>query len=331
MAVTRCCSLSVAGLIVLFVALGGAVVQADPGSTLSAEQNRLARMEQALENRQVELEDLENELLSHEYRMQQAQQALDAARKNYEESKAELAQAEREHQLNKSQDSERHLNRVKHSFAMAERGVDSRGRRLEFIQSNQKDIKTQHDAAQAAVAQGQNQVTEQQRKVDQLVQAMLTKAENSQRTAAAPPTVALSRPKVPAPSVAALQVTEAPAAEVVELEREIDPELLDYVRREEARLRGVLEEGDDKQTFRNLMLDPSGGESLPFEFLGGNQYRLVAPVAAGRQTYKINTWRFRRTIPAEDAGERYVFIFDARRLARPRLVMFPEYVLSNLD
>ena len=64
---------------------------------------------------------------------------------------------------------------------------------------------------------------------------------------------------------------------------------------------------------------------------GLDQYRVIVPVTAGRQTYKVNSWKFRRTIPADDNGERYVFVFDARRLSRPRLVMYPEYLLPKLD
>lgn len=329
MAVMRCCSLLMAGLMMV----GGVGSVAQTQSLLTVEQNQLARMEQSLENRLVEVEDMENELLSHDYKLKRAQEALGSVRSNYEQSRRELQQAERDHSLNSSPDSERQLHKARHSFSMAERGVDSRSRRIEIIQSNYGELKSQLDEARAAATQSKNRIAEQQRKVEQMVQAMLVKAEAAERAAAtrrvAPP---VSKPQVPPPSVAALKpVVEAAQAQPAP-ELKVDPELLDYVRREDARLQKLLQDNvGSKQTFRNLELNSSKGESLPFEFLGHNQYRLVAPVSAGQHTYKINTWKFRRTIPAADEGVPYVFIFDARRLSRPRLVMYPEYVLSRLE
>ncbi|WP_323843926.1 hypothetical protein [Microbulbifer magnicolonia] len=284
----------------------------------------------------VEVEDIENELVSYEYKLERAKESLDKARMHYEESRRELQQAERDHQLNGGSDTERQLNKAKHGFAMAERGVDSRNRRVEFIQTNYDELKTQLETEQKAVAQTKGRISAQQGKVEQMVSAMLAKAEAAQRSAAVEKNAApASKPQLQAPTVAAVAVVpEVPAPEVAaEVTQEVDPELLDYVRRERARMDKLLADKNDegKHTFRNLEMRASGGEPLSFEFLGHNQYRLVAPVEAGRQTYKINTWKFRRTIPADDDGVRYVFIFDARRLSRPRLVMYPEYVLSQLD
>lgn len=319
-------------------------------SNLTVEQNKLARMEQSQENRLVELEDVENEMLAYEYKLKRAQESLSKARENHEQTLKELKAAEREHKLGANTDTERALHKAKHAYSMAERGVDSRNRRVEIIESTFGELESRLKASQASVAAGESRLTAQQAQVDKLVKAMLVQAEKekeaSRKAAAAPaapkpslaaleqPTMpALQAPQEPAPSA------EAPEPEVEEVsqavEREVDPELVDYVRGERERLQkllGELGEGDSgKQTFRNLSLRPSGEDSIDFEFLGENQYRLIAPVSAGRQTYKINSWKFRRTIPSDDDGERYVFIFDARRLSRPRLVMYPEYVLKQLD
>ena len=340
MAVNRSCALIFAGVLGVFGWCGSVLA----ASSLTVEQNRLARMEQSQENRLVELEDVENEMLAYEYKLQRAQESLSKARANYEESLMALKAAEREHKLAASSDTERALHKAKHAYAMAERGVDSRNRRVEIVQSTFGDLETRLKSSRNSVATGKARLDDQKALVDKLVKAMLVKAEeqkNAEKTAAAAP--AVSAPTAPEPSLASLEpvaptMPESAVAEVAEeavVEREIDPELLEYVRGERDRLEkllGELEEGEDgKQTFRSLTLRPSGGDDIDFEFLGQNQYRLVAPVSAGRQTYKINSWRFRRTIPSDDDGERYVFIFDARRLSRPRLVMYPEYVLSRLD
>lgn len=328
MALMRYCSLLMASILVF----GGAGAIAQSSTALNAEKNRLARMEQSLENRTVEVEDIENELQSYDYKLNRAKESLEKAREHYETSRRELQQAERDHQLNSNSDTERQLHKAKHAFSMAERGVDSRTRRLEFIQGNYGDLQSQLAEAKQAIAGSESRISSQKQKIEQMINTMLAQADAAKRAAskkAAKP-APVAKPAVPAPAVAAVKAKPEP--KVLEPQREVDAELLAYVKRERARLDKLLAGGDKgKQTFRSLDLKPSRGESFSFEFLGHNQYRLVAPVEAGRQTYKINTWKFRRTIPNDDDGERYVFIFDGRRLSRPRLVMYPEYVLSELD
>ena len=339
MAVNRGCSLLFAGIL-------GALsvgVAAQSASSLTVEQNKLARIEQSLENRLVELEDVENEILGYEYKLERAEKSLAEAREHYDASLKELAVAEREHKTSPSSDSERALRKAKHGFAMAERGVDSRSRRVEFIQSAYGELQARLKKSQAAVAGGKERLASQQKRVDGMVKSMLVQAEEEKRRAKMAaavkpkPAPAISEPKLPQPSLASLEPVQPqvqPQAES-EQKREIDPDLMEYVKGERERLDKLLAEGEGeepgKHTFRHLSLRFSGGESVDFEFLGHNQYRLVAPVEAGRQIYKINNWKFRRTIPSDDDGVRYVFVFDARRLSRPRLVMYPEYVLSQLD
>ncbi|WP_226647551.1 coiled-coil domain-containing protein [Microbulbifer variabilis] len=331
MAVKRYCSLFLAGLVIF----GGGAAQAQ--SNLTVEKNRLARLEQSLENRQVELEDIENELLSYEYKLERARESLTELRKEHEASRVELEEARRIHESNGTTDSERRLTKAKHGFAMAERGVDSRSRRLEFIQANHQELLVKLNEEKKAISETKAKISAQQDKIGQVVDSMLAKAEASERRASLANSVKAEevKPKPPKIKTAAIekpkkhQVQPEPAPII---KRDIDPELFAYVKREQKRLNDLLsdKDGESKQTFRNLLLKPSDGEYQSFEFLGKNQYRLVATVEAGRQTYKINTWKFRRTIPDEDDGERYVFVFDARRLSRPRLVMYPEYALDAL-
>ncbi|MCA0901316.1 hypothetical protein [Microbulbifer agarilyticus] len=349
------------GRSLLFAGLLGVVgwsVELQAASSLTVEQNRLARMEQVQENRLVELEDIENEIVSYEYKLERAQKSLGEARKNYQQSLVAVTAAEREHKGAASTDTARALKKAKHARNMAERGVDSRNRRVEFIQSNYAELEGRLAGARESVANGKSRLAAQQSLVDSLVKEMLIEAKTAKTEVAekkpAPkpemaPAVVISPPEVPEPTLAAAgdatnaaadlvlsgESTSSDETEAVAGTREIDPEMVDYARGERARLEKLLNqlaEGETgKHTFRNLTLKPTGEDSVEFEFLGQDQYRVVLPVAAGRQTYKVNSWRFRRTIPADDNGERYVFIFDARRLSRPRLVMYPEYLLSELD
>nr|WP_010132860.1 hypothetical protein [Microbulbifer agarilyticus] len=347
------------GRSLLFAGLLGVVgwsVELQAASSLTVEQNRLARMEQVQENRLVELEDIENEIVSYEYKLERAQKSLSAARKNYQESLVAVKTAEREHKGAASSDTERALKKARHALNMAERGVDSRNRRVEFIESNYVELETRLADVRESVAGGKSRLEAQQSLVDSLVKEMLSEAKAAKaekaRAAANKPApkpqkaaVVISAPEVPEPTLAAtgdtatvaINANAAAAGGSTEATgaREVDPEMLEYVRGERARLDKLLSElaeGETgKHTFRNLTLKPKGEGAVDFEFLGQDQYRVILPVVAGRQTYKVNSWRFRRTIPADDNGERYVFIFDARRLSRPRLVMYPEYLLSELD
>ncbi|AQQ67385.1 hypothetical protein Mag101_06860 [Microbulbifer agarilyticus] len=349
------------GRSLLFAGLLGVVgwsVELQAASSLTVEQNRLARMEQVQENRLVELEDIENEIVSYEYKLERAQNSLSEARKNYQQSLVAVKTAEREHKGAASTDTARALKKAKHTLNMAERGVDSRNRRVEFIQSNYGELATRLADARESVAGGKSRLEAQQTLVDSLVKEMLNEAKTAKAKVAAKksapkpevaPAVVISAPKVPEPTLAAAgDMTNAaadsaasgeaaPSGEVTAAAgaREVDPEMVEYVRGERARLEKLLSqlgEGESgKHTFRNLTLKPKGEDSVEFEFLGQDQYRVIVPVTAGRQTYKVNSWKFRRTIPADDNGERYVFVFDARRLSRPRLVMYPEYLLPKLD
>ncbi|GAB2503618.1 hypothetical protein [Microbulbifer agarilyticus] len=354
------------GRSLLFAGLLGVVgwsVELQAASSLTVEQNRLARMEQVQENRLVELEDIENEIVSYEYKLERAQNSLSEARKNYQQSLVAVKTAEREHKGTASTDTARALKKAKHALNMAERGVDSRNRRVEFIQTNYGELEVRLADARESVAGGKSRLEAQQSLVDSLVKEMLSdaktaKAKTAKKKVAAKqsapkpeiaPTVVISAPEVPEPTLAAAgDVTNATPASAASDEaappseaaaaagaREVDPEMVEYVRGERARLEKLLSqlaEGETgKHTFRNLTLKPKGEDSVEFEFLGQDQYRVIMPVTAGRQTYKVNSWKFRRTIPADDNGERYVFVFDARRLSRPRLVMYPEYLLPELD
>ncbi|WP_091512851.1 hypothetical protein [Microbulbifer yueqingensis] len=293
-------------------------------------------MEQSLENRLVEAEDFENELLAYDYKLGEAREALENARENYEQTRIDLTRAEREHEKSGDSNSERQLRKAKHAFDMAKRGVDSRSRRVEIIQSSYDELKAEQADTEKAIARNRGRIAAQKRKVEDMVAAMLEKAETARRAAKlAGGEAAVKKPQLPAPSVAKAESAEPAPAAAAEPAEEIDEELLAYVKREQERLQKLLaEEGEGKQTFKSLSLESSRGEPHDFEFLGHNQYRLVAPVKAGLQTYEVSgfsTLRFRRTIPAEDAGKNYVFILDARRLSRPRLIMYPEYALSYLD
>lgn len=329
MAVKRYCLLFLAGLVVF----DGAAAQSQP--TLMVEKNRLARLEQSLENKLVAQEDIENELLSYEYKLERARESLDSLHQKYEGSRLELDKAQRNHDSSPNLDTQRQLTKAKHSFDMAERGVDSRTRRLKFIQVNHGAMRAKLAEEEHAITQTRARISAQQETVNQVVNAMLAKAEESERRAA----LAKSAARLDKPELKTATLQEAPKPEVmpdpvpVAPEREVDSELLAYVQRELERLRKLLADksGENKQTFNSLELRSSGGKRLPFEFLGKDQYRLVTTVDAGRQTYKINSWKFRRTVPAEDDNTRYVFIFDARRLSRPRLVMYPEYALETLN
>jgi len=112
---------------------------------------------------------------------------------------------------------------------------------------------------------------------------------------------------------------------------DLDREALAYAQKEVARLESLLDGGNPgRPTFKRLTLGGNKIDAKPFEFLGQNQYRVETKVANGRQIFQIGKHKFRRTIPVADDGQDYVFIFDAKRPSRPRLVMYKKALIESI-
>ncbi len=319
---------------------------------VSQAQDTLDRYHQAFENRTSDLEQIENQLFGYQNKLQEAQADLETAQKDL--AQAQQAQANAKIKLigEASQDNERALKLADHALKMAERGVRTRTKREERSQSKLAElmeektrISSQLAADETRIARQQKQVDNAKRNADTKAADLLAAAEQAKLDAQA----RMQADKLQADAVAerlaaidaereaqkaeALKAQAAvktePAAEATELS-ELDKEALAYAQKEVARLEGLLADGNPgRPTFKRLALGGNKIDTQPFSFLGQNQYRVETKVTNGRQIFQIGKHKFRRTIPAADNGEEYVFIFDAKRPSRPRLVMYKKALLEE--
>lgn len=326
-------------------------------ANVSQEEDKLDRLYQAFENRTSELEDIENELFGFDYKLDRAKEDLKTAEADLAAAEREFAKAQAAVAADNSEENQRALKMAEHSRNMSERGVRTRGKRLERVEGSLTELQTAKARLDAQVAVAQKRVQEQEavlvaaknaeaakardeasRKADDARQqsaaataavvAAATVAEVA--TARVEPVAQLPKDQEPkAQESAATATTSVPAAAPAELS-ELDHEAQEHARNEVARLQEVLESGDTgRPTFKNLLLTGNRMEPQLFEFLGQDQYRVDVVVSNGRQIFEVGRNKFRRTIPASDNGQTYVFIYDAKRLSRPRLVMFKKSLVED--
>ncbi|TQV73429.1 hypothetical protein FKG94_17140 [Exilibacterium tricleocarpae] len=324
------------------------VVTTAKAATLSDEEETLARLEQTLENRQTTQQDIENDLLGDRTKATEAQADLEQAKQELVTAEAELTAARQAFSADAGQENSRALKKAEHSHKMAERGVRTRTKRLERVDRNLKESEAKLAATKKAIASLRSQIASQRQRLSEVAASL--KAQADQDATAAAVTRVDSRPtpqppKAPAkpvapepkpveppqPAAVAAKALQAPPAAAPKQVIALDQEALAYARGEMSRLESFLADGQPgRPSYRRLVLRGSKVQAVAFEFLGRDQYRAEVPVAAGKQQFEIGSHKFRRTIPASDDGEMYVFIYDAKRLSRPRLAIFRKSLLEHL-
>lgn len=332
-------------------------------SELGEEQDKLARYEQIYENHSEDLADLDDQLVGSRYKIEEAQTEVKVAQAELDSAAKTLLQAQSDAKQTPGADTERALKLAMHAHDMAERGLRTRSKRLERLQGNQQALEAQLTAQKALVQQHQQRVAAQKLEVAETAQkleaAAARKAQQQARTvpvsaapvaamaaapavaiaatapAAAVPVQVLAAP-VTAPAPVATRTTapavhsqSAPVGSVAT--PDLDQEELAYVRKEMERLRELTVGARlNDNTFKNLYLEVGGKPDIEFVHVGRDQYRAEAVVSAGKQSFVVRKKSYRRTIPEADEGAVYVFIYDAKRLTRPRLVSFRKSLLDHL-
>lgn len=307
---------------------------------VAQEEEKLDRLYQAFENRSSELEDIENELFGFDYKLDRAKEDLKTAEADLAAAREEFANAKAAVAADNSEENQRALKMAEHSLNMSERGVRTRSKRLERIESSLTELQAAKARLDSQVATAEKRVKQQEAALAVAKNAEAAKAReeavNRQRQAeaaaqqaalasAADIEIAAAEPE--AVPVAAAAAAESPAPAALS---ELDKEAQEHARNEVARLKELLESNDTgRPTFKNLALTGNKMEPQMFEFLGQDQYRVDAQVSNGRQIFEVGRNKFRRTIPASDNGQTYVFIYDAKRLSRPRLVMFKKSLVED--
>lgn len=319
--------------------------------TVSQEEDKLDRFYQAFENRSSELEEIENELFGYDYKLDRAQKDLKTAQSELEVAEKEHAKAKSDLAANATEDNQRAFKLAEHALNMSERGVRTRTKRLERVEGYMQELQDSISSLQAQVAASQKRIDaqeEQVREAKNAAQARLVQADKAREDASqlvveekrqaeiaervqpvVQPPAAVEQKQIVEEQISEASAEEMSESEQVELS-ELDKEALEYAQKEVTRLEKLLSSSNEgRPTFRYLTLVGSKVESQSFEFLGRDQYRVDAVVSKGRQIFEVGSHKFRRTIPASDDGKEYVFIYDAKRLSRPRLVMFKKSLIDD--
>ncbi|NIB43851.1 hypothetical protein HBA55_29885 [Pseudomaricurvus alkylphenolicus] len=331
-----------------------------------AMENRTSELE-AIDNQlygyQHKLAEAEQDLQTQQQELNKARSSADSARQTHSNSPSEdSARALKlaEHRLKMAERGVRtrtkRVERIQNRQAMLNQSRDDV---VASLEDDEQRITAQHSKIANAERQAQAREKERVRLLAQAEEArrraeqeMAAKAkrerelelaarEKARRMAAAKQVQEASSPQQNANSLSdrtgitetvisatsATPQTLSPSPEMTELDREA----LAYAQKEIERLEKLVAEGgNSRATFKRLTLKGSKLGTSEFEFLGQNQYRVDTQVTKGRQIIQIGKHKFRRTIPASDDGSEYVFIFDAKRPSRPRLVMFRKSLLQHL-
>ena len=317
-------------------------------ASLAEAKDRLARLEQAYENRELALEDIENDLEGYSGKLESARQELTTAETASFEARKALAVAKSEAGANPDDNQSRVLKKATHAHKMSDRSVRTATKRLERLERNQAELLKESTEAKAALGSLKSRISTQGTKIKGLktaqarasAKAREREAEAARAAAAAEVAVATEQLKVaaevqtpeavatPEPAVEEVPVPQAAPAEAIvaraaaELS-DLDAEAVAYARKQEARLADLLADGETGvHTFKRPVLEGSKLAPKAMQFLGKNQYRVEQRVTAGKQVFTVGRSKFRRTIPTADEGATYVFILDAKRPSRPRLVTY---------
>ena len=327
----------------LLLLLGGPLAMA---GSVQQEQNRLDRYQQSLENRISELEAIENSLFGFDQKLIGARQEvgrattdLDAARKTHTAAAIKLAGAD-------SDDNKRAEKLSAHALKMSERGVRSRTKRLGRLENGMQELQVSQAEIQAKLIADKARITAQEGRLEKAdldakrKTRLLAKADAAKLSAqaeqnlnasaaAAAERLAAEQHAKQAADAAKRAIAEAQASPADTELSDLDREALEYAQKEVLQLEELLASGKPgRPIFSRLVLNGNMINGYEFEFLGKNQYRAQAVVSKGKQIFEIGRHKYRRTIPSSDDGQEYVFIFDAKRPSRPRLVMYKKSLLS---
>lgn len=313
-------------------------------NALKQAQRRLPQLETLSEELKVELESFSRKLETAENDL--AQSNRDAAK-----AQALLQQSKAAHQANPNQDTDRALRKAEHGYAMAERGVKNRSKRVERIQGKHQQLllSTERNAQQqkALTAQLKNnradiqrlQVALQEEKQKAQVAANEASAKIEQQARL----VQQEKQKQEAEQKLALQrEAEAKKAKLTQTMAKKDPvsqEIKLSVEDQAAKtaaldiLTAVNQQIADKPgrrpLYKRLTLKGQQLVSVPFTFMGANYYRAEARVSSGQQFFEIAKNRFKRDLPEADDGQLYVFIYQAKSASRGVLQYYKKSLVEE--
>ncbi|GAA6152093.1 hypothetical protein [Pseudoteredinibacter isoporae] len=294
-------------------------------------QRRLPQLETLSEELAAELEGFARKL-------EDAEQDLAQSNRDAAQAQTLLQESKVAHEANPNQDTDRALRKAEHGYAMAERGVKNRSKRVERIQgkhqqlllSNERNIQ-QQKALQAQLKKGRADVQrlqatlqDEKQQAQQAAVAATAKLEQQARVAQQE-----KRQRENELKLAQQREAEAKKAKLTQTMAKKDPvtqaiklsaEDQAAKRQAEELLAEVNQQIADKPgrrpLYKRLSLKGPQLVGVPFTFMGANYYRAEARVSAGQQFFEVAKNRFKRDLPEADDGQLYVFIYQAKSASR---------------
>lgn len=304
-----------------------AASQTHAASTVEQERSRLAALEQSLSRQQAEVGELRNELESYPARLSEAEDALLRAEQELANHQRDLAEMQRRAQQEDSLQLNRDINLKEHAISMAERRVRSETRMLERYRRYYNNLRDDIANGERDIAQLTRRLADQQQRLDF---AQAAPSESRPPAVAAPSVIKApaSAPSVAPASSANLESTAdaAVAPPVLSAADMAGFKLADSTMSRVEEL--VAANPNSSPRFTNLQLVGADLEPVAFSHLGANQYQAEVVLPSGSHRFRIDSLRFRVQIPAEDAGELFVFVVDASDRQRTKAFYFKKALLA---
>ncbi|WP_018015604.1 hypothetical protein [Teredinibacter turnerae] len=297
------------------------------------------------------LETIDSRLEYYEVKKPEAESQLAEAQLAYQEAETLLAEAK----ASKEADAARAIDLANRRIELAERGLKSREGRLERTITKIVELGEEKKQLVAELGALERQIAEKKERVE-IVQEQKARAAVAAQAAPAPTPVPKPKP-TPRPKPTPTPTPEPVAIEVVEEVAEATPEAkaeptpapapvaaveaddaslqnlspqARYAHAQMKTLNRLLKEESKRrnQRYDELTVQVDRDDEVDLEHLGNEQYYAELSLGAGEHALTIKLRKYKVRIPAEQDGDMFVLIYDARDHRKPRFAFFNKGLLK---
>lgn len=226
-------------------------------------------------------------------------------------------------------------------YELAERGLQSREKRLDRIMGKYKELSAEDEKITADISWLKSQIDPLTKKAAALVKQEKTAAKAIIAAKAAPKPTPTPTPKprpTATPTQEPVETVETPASDVaVETPPVPDPKAAvdltprqRYARSEMRKLNEKTKGADksEQRHYTEVLMEIDRGESVELEYLGNNQFYSEVELSKGKHTLHVNLRKFNVRIPDLADGDTFVVIYDASDEEKARVVFFNKNLLD---
>jgi len=302
--------------------------------------------------KQAALETINNRLLAYEAKNDDAVAQLAKAKEDLTEATATLEEANQV----KSEDGPGKRDLAQRRYELAERGVQSREKRLDRVINKNKELNQEKDALQSEIKWVNTQITTLSKQAEQTLLEEKKFAELQRAKAKKPAPTAVPTPvKIAAPApppapeavetiesvegdavaetaASAVKATPPPtstaAAQPVN-EKDLTPRQR-YARNEMRKLNTLTKDADKREhrRYTELLMEVDREDPVELEYLGNEQFFTEIALSKGKHKLTINLRKFVVKIPDSADGDTFVVIYDTTDLSNARFVFFNKKLLD---